>query len=150
MKNIKIICVLVPLLLVGCTTTEQQIRRSAQHYLDATSRYDVADACLYCTPETADGLRLLDTTVMRIVDSSYIQRNMPATVKITSINMTSDTTAEVEYHKHTPVSDFDGKVDMVLRDGDWLASVKIVVPNFLRTAHQEFHFDSVGELRETE
>lgn len=149
MKRTKIICALV-LLLVGCATTEQQIRSSAQHYLDATGRYDVADACLYCTPETADGLRLLDTTVMRIVDSNYIRSNMPAEVKITAINITSDSTAEVEYHKHTPIADLDGTIDMVLRDGDWMASVKISIPYFLRNDHQEFHYDSVGELRVVE
>ena len=124
--------------MLACCTPKNQIRHVAQHYLDATGRYDIPDACRYCTPRTADGLRRLDTTVMRIVDSSYIASNMPATIKITSIEVLTDTTAVVTYHKNTPSNDFDGTLDMVRRDGNWMADVAITIPPIFLNRHYEF------------
>ena len=141
--------VLILLLAGSCKSTEREVRNVAQHYLDATSRYDVPDACRYCTPETANGLRLLDTTIMRNVDSSYIEQNKKAKVKITSITVTSDTTAVVAFHKHTPLANSDGSLDMVFRNGRWMANVKINLPPILLKSHYEYDPDKVntGSLR---
>ncbi len=134
----------------GCSSQDKKLRGVAQHYLDATSRYDVPDACRYCTEETADGLRMLDTTIMRIVDSDYIKRNMPAKVKINGVDMVNDSMAVVSYHKHTPISDFDGELNMVQRNGRWMANVKINIPSFMKQSHVEYKYDSVPKLMKGE
>lgn len=129
-------------LVAACGTEEKEVRHVAQHYLDATARYDIPDACNYCTPETANALRLIDSVLMPNTDSSYIKKNMSATLEITSLDINTDTTAVVSYHKHSPVEDFDGKLNMVRRDGQWMAHVEIVIPSYLRSGSQQFTYDT--------
>ena len=129
-------------LVAACGTEEKEVRHVAQHYLDATARYDIPDACNYCTPETANALRLIDSVLMPNTDSNYIKSNMSAKLEITALEMTSDTTAVVSYHKHTPVNDFDGTLNMVRRDGQWMANVKIAIPSYLHVGSQQFTYDT--------
>lgn len=138
----------VSMLYVACATPESKVRYAAQKYLDATGAYDVPLACEYCTEETADGLRMIDSTLMKIVDSTYIARNMPAKIKITNLKITSDTTAVVAYHKKTPATEFDDSIDMRLRDDRWLAHKPVNIPPLLKSQHVDFHYDSVGALQE--
>lgn len=133
------------MVLAACSSQERTVRNVAQHYLDATGRYDVPDACRYCTPETADGLRMLDSTTMRLVDSSYIAKNMPAKIKITSLVMTSDTSAEISYHKHTPIAELDGTLIMVLRDGQWMAHVPIKIPAMFRQSEHKMDYEEIDQ-----
>ena len=111
----------------------------AQKYLDATGRYDIPEACLYCTQETADGLRTLDTTLLLRVDSSFIQQNTPATILITSVTIDNDSTATIAYHKKTPIQEFDGELKMVKHDGKWMAHAPVKIPAILRKQHQTFN-----------
>ena len=130
-------------LLTSCQTDEGKVKSAAQLYLDATGRYDVATACQYCTEETANGLRQIDTTVMRMVDSSYIRNNTPAKIKITDVSIIDDTSADVKYHKRTPISDFDGSIQMRYRDGRWLAHKPVYVPSTFSKSHYECNEDSL-------
>lgn len=150
MKNIKTLLLLPVLLLaMGCTSqegkvtmgntpeetqTKKQIYPVAQHYLDATGRYDVSDASRYCTRETASGLRAIEKTLMTKMDSSFIAKNTPAKIKITAIELTSDTTAVVSFNKRTPIQNINGTIDMVLRNGQWRAHANIVIPETISKA----------------
>lgn len=153
MKNIKITVAAIPvlalLLACSCMSTEREVRNVAQHYLDATSRYDVPDACRFCTPETAKGLQMVNNTIMRNVDPEYIELNKQAKVKITSVTLTSDTTAVVAFRKRTPLANNDGDLDLVFRDGRWMANVDINIPPILLQG--EYNFDpekvDIGPLK---
>lgn len=150
MNKVRLSLIVVAVLVVfaSCQTKESGVRQVAQKYLDATGAYDIPEACNYCTQETADGLRMIDSTLLRMVDSSYIAQNMPAKIKITGIDIDSDTTAKVSYHKKTPLSEFDDTIEMRLRDGRWLAHKPVKVPPMLQRQHVEFNYDSVGPLEE--
>ncbi len=136
------------LLVVGCTPKDPDIRQAAQRYLDATATYDVSSAVEYCTPSTAEGLKAIEKHLLSLADSSLLQANMPATIRISAVERTSDSTATVQYHKKTPIKQFDGTLDMVLRDGRWLAHLPISLPNVMHTDGQkvrEFNYDSIAQ-----
>ncbi len=157
MKHRKKILLLLPLFVLCmqcCQTTKGEVRDIAQKYLDATGRYDVDDASLYCTDETARGLRNIQVTLLSKVHKDSIAKNMPAKIKIRSVELTSDSTAVVSYHKHTPINDFDGTLDMVFINGQWRAHIAgIAVPENMKQAGETIHFnyDTIkpGDLKAT-
>jgi len=157
MKNTKTLFLILPLLLFClqcCHTIKGDVRDVAQKYLDATGRYDIADACRYCTRETANGLRNIEATLLSSVPKDSIEKNMPAKIKIKDIELTTDSTAVVTYHKHTPIADFDGTLDMVLLDGQWKAHIGgIAIPEIAKKAAKGdtvyFNYNNVkpGDLK---
>ena len=132
-------------LIAACSSANKEIKEIAQKYLDATGCYDIPEACRYCTPETANGLRTLDTTLMLLVDSTFIQQNTPATIHITNLTMVCDSVATITYHKKTPIQEFDGELKMVLRGGQWMAHAPIKMPPMLRQQHQTLDPQSIEE-----
>ena len=60
---------------------------------------------------------------MKSVKPGYIESDTPAKVRLTDVEMTSDTTATASYHKKTPIKKQDGTVNLVLRDGKWLVHI---------------------------
>ena len=79
---------------------------------------------------------------------------MPAKIKIKDIELTSDSTAIVTYHKHTPIADFDGNLDMVLQNGQWKAHIAgIYIPEKAKQAVSGdtiyFNYDNIkpGDLK---
>ena len=137
-----------------CHTVKDDVKDVAQKYLDATGRYDVDDACRYCTRETANGLRNIETALLNKVPEDSIKKNMPARIKIKDIELTSDSTAVVTYHKHTPTQDFNGTLDMVFLDGQWKAHIGgIAIPEIATKAVSgdtiHFNYDHIkpGDLK---
>ena len=130
MKTIRIIfCFAVfSLICSACTTEKQRVERVAMGYLEATSAYDIDRACRYCTPETAEGLRIIQKHVLPQLDADYLRQNSQAEVKITGIEFEGDTIAKVAWWKKSPTDTFSDTLKMVKRDGQWLADVHFVIP----------------------
>ena len=157
MKNKRTLLLVLPMLMLCmqcCHTVKDDVKDVAQKYLDATGRYDVDDACRYCTRETANGLRNIEVTLLSKVPEDSIKKNMPAKIKIKDIELTSDSTAVVTYHKHTPINDINGTLDMVLLDGQWRAHISgIAIPEKIKQAAKGdtiyFNYDHIqpGDLK---
>ena len=139
MRNNKLILgiLLTTLLLVSCKNEESLIEKSAMGYLTAMGNYQISEAEPYATEETIENtLHAIEKYIMPNLDPSVIQQNTPATIEITDINIIDDTTAEVAYKKTTPIQVQDGKLDMVKREGEWKAQVKIQIPNALKMEYE--------------
>lgn len=123
---------------VGCTNRDPKkaIRKAAYGYLDAMANYRVDDAMLYCTRETQESVIVKARELMATVQEGYIESDTPAKVTIKKIEMTSDTTAIVHFHKKTPLKKQDGELQMVLRRGSWRAHV--VLPKRKPISTDEF------------
>ena len=119
------------ILLCSCRTENQRIERTATAYLEATSRYDLDLAYKHCTPETADGLRIIQERILPQLPPDYIQQGAQAEVKITGIKKISDTLAHVAWWKKTPTDTYTDTLRMVKRNGEWLADVRFVIPEAL-------------------
>ena len=126
--------------LTACTTQGQSrraqqrekknIEKAAYGYLDAMGNYRISDAYQYATPETQQKtLRFIEERIMPITDKNYIKSETPATITITGITIKSDTTAEAMFHKSTPSSERNNMLQLVKRNGKWMAHVPIDVPD---------------------
>lgn len=80
--------------------------------------------------------------IMPHMDSSYIEKNTPATIKIKGIRMVNDTTARVAYHKDTPITHQNDSITLVKRNGKWQANVVIKVPKIIGTMLGDMNQDS--------
>lgn len=143
--NKKNIFILLPLMfgLASCNPIEKEIKKEAQQYLNATADYNVSEACQHCTEETAIGLQLIEKTLLKMVDSNYLKQNTPATITITKIQISNDSSAAVAYHKKTPIQSFNDTLQMRKRNGHWMAHVPITIPAFARQKELTFNYDSV-------
>lgn len=108
-------------LVSACSNDEKEIREVAYNYSYALANYKVEDATQYCTKETQETSLAYGLELMKGVSAEYIASDTPATIEIEGIEMTSDTSATAQYHKKTPIKDFSGKLEIVKRDGKWLA-----------------------------
>ncbi|MGX8712135.1 MAG: hypothetical protein ACSW8I_00410 [bacterium] len=115
-----ILSLLIAILCIACDGKNNQIKEVAYEYCFTTANYDIDGAEKYCTEETS--LKTLKATryLLQFVDSAYIASDTPATIDITKVKQTSDTTAFAIYHKVTPIKDFSDTVQLRLRDGRWL------------------------------
>ena len=102
---------------------KKAIKQTALNYLDAMANYRVDDAVPYCTKETQDGVIEFSRNLVKSVQTGYIESDTPAKVRVTKVEMTSDTTAIVHYHKKTPIKNQRGSVLLVQRDGKWLVHI---------------------------
>lgn len=129
MKNIaKILLLLTSICVVSsatcsCSNPKKAIKKTAYAYIDAMANYRVDDAEPYCTYETQITTLVTARQMVAAVGPAYIESDTPAKIKIKEIIITSDTTATVKYHKTTPIKNKNGELEMVLRDGKWLANV---------------------------
>ena len=130
MKFIRIIfCfAIISLVCNACTTEKRRVERVAMGYLEATSAYDIDRACHYCTPETAEGLRIIQKRVLPQLDADYLKQNSQAEVKITGVELEGDSIANVAWWKKSPIDTFSDTLKLVKRDGQWLADVRFVIP----------------------
>ena len=143
MKTKVIAIALTALLLNACVREEREVRKVAQNYLDATGEYNINEACHYCTSETQSGLIAIEQILMPRLDSTYIEQNTPAHIKITSTKIVNDTTAKVDYHKKTPIDEFDGTLTMKKRNGIWQAHMPANIPPILRQKEHTLNIDSI-------
>lgn len=104
--------------LMACRSEERKAERVAYLYSKAMANYRIDDAEPYVTEETLPTLDFLRRLVKE-VPSEYIERDTPATIEITQVSLTSDTTAWAHYHKTTPNKDFRDSIPMVRREGKW-------------------------------
>mgnify|MGYP006988831274 CR=1 FL=1 len=134
----------------SCDNPKKSIKKVAFAYLDAMANYRIDDAEPYCTDETRNGVLETGRQLVKAVKPGYIESDTPAKVKITGIEITSDTTATVSYHKKTPIKKQDGEVNLVLRDGKWL--VHIVMRNVQKKnsdAHKADEPQQIDLIRDT-
>lgn len=106
---------------VSCTNTSDRIADYAYKYSYAMANYKVSEAIPYCTRETQETTIQFALQMIENVPEEYIASDTPAEIEIKDINITSDTTATVVYHKTTPLKNFDGTLNMVKRGKEWLA-----------------------------
>lgn len=126
------------LLCASCHTADRQIRQSAMHYLTAMGNYTFEEAYPYADSATQHTtIYYFDKIMMPMVDTNYINSNRPAEIKIKGIVHESDTVATVRYHKHTPITEQDGELKMVLENDRWVAHVVIVVPDIVKMGSQQ-------------
>ena len=139
MKNIITTTILTALgiLMAGCASDQKKIERAAYGYLDAMGNYRIEDAYDYATEETqSKTLDIIQQYIMPTTDMDYIKRNSPATITITGIEMTDDTSVIVSYHKTTPIQEQDGTLDMRKRNNKWKAQVLINLPNIIENSEK--------------
>lgn len=105
----------------ACANSSEKIKDCAYGYSYALANYNIEEAELYCTPETKESTLQYALHLMENIPAEYIKSDTPAAIEIKNISITSDTTATVDYHKHTPIKDFDASLNMVKRHGKWLA-----------------------------
>ena len=116
------------LILTACNSEQHRIERAAKCYIVATSEYNLDEACLHCTSETAKGLMTIKEHILPKLDTSYIRQNSKADIYIEDIVLIDDTTANVFFHKQTPEIAFSDTLTMVKRNGQWLAQVQFIIP----------------------
>lgn len=97
----------------------------AYAYSYAMANYQVDDAAEYATEETKNTTLIKARSLMKAVGEAYIQSDTPAEIEITSIELTTDTTAIATYHKTTPIKDLTGTLELRKRDGKWLAHIPL-------------------------
>lgn len=134
-KTLFLTAAIAAILFSACNSNENQIRKIAFGYLDAMGNYRISDAYPYATRETQENtLKFVEEAIMPNTDTNYIKSETPATITITNITITSDTTATVMFHKSTPSSERNNLLNMVKRDGKWQADVRIEVPKIMKQA----------------
>ena len=122
-----LISLLAVLMFGGCVSEEKAVRTAALGYLDAMANYRVDDAMPFCTQETQNGVLVTARSLVEGVDTSYILSDTPASVEITHVDMIDDTSAVIFFHKTTPIKSQHGTLDVVKRNGQWLAHIDMPV-----------------------
>lgn len=141
-----LIAFIIVCIAAACSTEKKQINDAARHYLQATADYDVSTAINYCTPETGNALRTIERTLLSIADSNYIKENTPAEITLKKTILTTDTTAKVAYHKKTPIQQFSDTLNLVKRDGRWMAQINIAIPVSIPTEGENVTKNSDGSV----
>lgn len=116
------------LAMTACTGERQHVEQATMGYIDATSKYDIDQACQYCTEETAESLRLIKERLLPRLDTAYVRLNSQYEAKVTDVTFLSDTQAAVTYSKHTPELSVTDTLRVVKRDGRWLVDVHFAIP----------------------
>lgn len=124
------------LLFTACANDQEQIKQSAQGYLDAMGNYRPADARPYSTQQTCDVTLAFFEHIMQFTDSSVYSNNIPAEITIGDITITDDTTATAAFHKSTPSVQQDGTINLVKRQGRWLVHQVLNVPQLPQAGQQ--------------
>ncbi|MBQ8703549.1 MAG: hypothetical protein IJ524_04170 [Bacteroidales bacterium] len=125
MKKTPVIIALSLLAFAACKH-EDPLLHNAQKYIQALADYDFEEARRYATPETYEiSLKYFEESVMPGLDSSFLEHNTPATIRIDSVAFLSDTQATVYYNKKTPLTNANATADMRLRDGQWLGHLLV-------------------------
>ena len=107
----------------GCKSDRYLAETAAYNYSFAMANYQLDEASKYATVETQNTVLVRASQLLQKLDSSYIKSDTPATIEITNVDITSDTTAVATYHKTTPLKNFSGELELRNRDGQWYAHV---------------------------
>ena len=117
-----VFCVVSLFLMVACKSDEEKARNVAYNYIYAMANYNVSDAEKYATDETIETTIEMAYTFLPHIDHNYINSDTPATIEITNIDFSSDTSATASYIKNTPIKhNMEGKLELRKRRGKWLA-----------------------------
>lgn len=125
----RITCILTTIctvLLLSCCSSEKSIEKKnikeiAFNYEQALGNFDVESAEKYACKETKEHTLTVAKAMVKRVDRKYLESDLPATIKITNIQLTSDTTATAKWHKTTPRSKKSGTLELRKRNGKWQA-----------------------------
>ena len=124
-------------MLVGCKSDQALIEDAAMGYLTAMGNYRIKEAEAFASEETIEKtLHVIEESIMPKLDKDFIKQNTPATIEIQEVNLLTDTTAEVKYVKTTPIQVQEGKLDMVKRNKEWKAQVKMQLPAIFNAAEE--------------
>ncbi len=118
------------LFLCSCKSKNAEIETTAWQYLDAMGNYRIDDAAPFATRYTRENTLPIAKDLTEKTDSNYIRSNTPAEITIRGSKKLTDTSAFVYYHKHTPITEQEDSLLMLLEEGSWLADVRIEVPPF--------------------
>ncbi|MDY5969042.1 MAG: hypothetical protein SPJ13_03370 [Bacteroidales bacterium] len=133
MKRLTLPLIVAALAAIACgASDEQQIRKTAQGYLEATGNYRIDEAAPYAVPEMQRDLFPFMKAMMSRVDTNYILSNTPATIEITGVNINDDTSATIGYVKTTPIKQESESLCLVKRNGKWLVKVIANIPPAVR------------------
>ena len=128
------LALLAAALLASCGDggTKREIRTAAYGYLDAMGNYRTEEAVPYASRHTREeSIPVLALLISRC-DTAYIHSNTPAEITVKRVRMLSDTSAYAYYHKHTPITEQEDSLLMVLEEGRWLAEVRLgPIPGFV-------------------
>ena len=117
------------ILLSACNSDERQIKQAAQGYLDAMANYRIEEAEPYVTEETRDiTLLFVEKAIMPNLAPNVIPENTPATIDITSVDITTDTTASVAYTKTTPKDTTHETINLLKRNNEWRVHYVVEIP----------------------
>lgn len=126
MKNIRhFLPVLALLTLMGCNGSQREIERTARGYLEAMGNYRIDEAAPYSTQFTRENTLPIAKRLTERTNPDYIRSNTPADITIKGSKQLDDTTARVYYHKHTPITEQDDSLTLMLENGEWLVDVRI-------------------------
>ena len=150
MKTTPITIVSALLLLVSCTSAEDNIKKEASAYLNATATYNIEEACKHCTNETAEGLKTVQEAILQQLDSAYLNQNKQATIAILGVERINDSIAKVAYSKKTPLTQYVDTLRMVQREGIWMAHMPMNIPPIVRKSHHVFHHDTTAVFTQGE
>ena len=133
----------------GCKSDRNLAEKAAYNYSFAMANYQLDEAAKYATVETQNTVLVRAEQRLQKLDSSYIKSDTPATIEITDVNFTSDSTAIATYHKTTPIKNFSGELELRKRDGEWYAHV--VPPVESESAKKQRHerhakYDTLRQL----
>jgi hypothetical protein len=122
-----IISIALVFLLAACTTETQRIEKVAYNYSYAVANYDVDGAEKYATTETRNTTLIQARFYTKAINPEYIKSDTPATIEITQVEITDDTSAYAIYHKVTPIKNFSDTLWLKKRNGQWKAHAPIPV-----------------------
>ena len=130
--TLTIICSILLLSASNCNTERSMITRTAFDYLDAMGNYRIAEAEAFSTEQTQkETLKYIEEYIMPDVDSSYLEKNTPATIEIKGVRMVNDSVARVAFHKTTPITTQDDTLTLHKENGQWKAHVLMRAPSFM-------------------
>ena len=125
MKKILLLTIVVGAIsLTSCAqkTNEKKIVKAvAYEYEQALANYDLDQAEKFASSETKARFIPKARAMVKKVGREVIEADMPAKVKISDIEISSDTTATVKWKKKTPRSRSNGTLELRKRDGVWQA-----------------------------
>lgn len=105
----------------SCSSTKRQVEDVAWGYLNAMGNYKIDEATPYASELTQERTLPFAKKLVQSVDTNYIISDTPATITITKIDIKSDSTAIVTYHKVTPIKDMTGTLNLIKENGHWKA-----------------------------
>jgi hypothetical protein len=142
--------IMLCLIVAGCNPEKKAIKDVAYKYSVAMANYKVDDAESYATSETRNTTLIVARRMMKKVGDAYIAADTPATIKILTVDQTSDTTAYAVYHKETPSGkNFSDTLQLRKRNGTWQAHALIPQVKADNSGVKQFHIPE-GENNQAE